>query len=430
MKRFLGILIAFCFLLCGSTVFAEELTFCVQDDFLQIVTYKGPDTECQGFETPLEINSGEQGPVGPQGPQGDPGPPGPQGSQGIQGLPGLPGPAGPTGATGPAGPAGVNGLNAFVSTTPEPPGANCADGGIKVESGQDSVVDTTTYVCNGAEGAAGPTGPAGPDGPIGPQGPIGPIGSTGATGATGPAGPAGANGLNAFVSTTPEPPGANCADGGIKVESGQDSVVDTTTYVCNGDEGPQGPAGVAGPSGPAGAIGPAGPAGSTGPAGPGGPAGPPGSPGPAGPDGPTGPAGTTGAEGITILAGGSSGNLSSSSTQFIDMFLIGSNATETNVSHPMPVAGTITNLSVTLNSTIGAAPRAYTFTVRKNSATPATPITCQVLGPSGTACSDSVNCMSVNAGDLIDLQSVPASSPTARQARISAVFHPGASCSP
>ncbi|HSC35466.1 MAG TPA: hypothetical protein VLG45_09340, partial [Thermodesulfobacteriota bacterium] len=219
--------------------------------------------------------------------------------------------------------------------------------------------------------------------------------------------------------------------------------------VCNGAEGPQGtqgdpgPTGVAGPVGPAGATGPAGPAGpigpigptgatgATGPAGPPGPAGPEGEEGEEGPAGPAGPAGPTGATGISILAGGSSGNLSNSSTQYIDMFLISSNSSESNVIHPIPVAGTLTDLSVVLNGTIGSAPNSYTFTVRMNSATPlTTPITCQVLGPSGTACSDNVNCMSLNAGDTIDLQSVPASSPSGRQARITAVFHPGASCPP
>jgi hypothetical protein len=110
------------------------------------------------------------------------------------------------------------------------------------------------------------------------------------------------------------------------------------------------------------------------------------------------------------------------------MFLIGSNSTESNVAHSVPVSGALTNLNVILNGTIGAAPNSYTFTMRQNSASPATPITCQVLGPSDTICSDNVNCYLLNAGDTIDLQSVPASSPTARQARISAVFHPGASC--
>jgi hypothetical protein len=113
------------------------------------------------------------------------------------------------------------------------------------------------------------------------------------------------------------------------------------------------------------------------------------------------------------------------------MFLItGSSSTEVNVAHAVPVAGAVTNLNVIMSGTIGNAPRAYTFTVRKNSATPASPITCQVLGPSGTTCSDNVNCMLVNAGDTIDLQSVPTGGPNARQARISAAFHPGAATCP
>ena len=112
------------------------------------------------------------------------------------------------------------------------------------------------------------------------------------------------------------------------------------------------------------------------------------------------------------------------------MFLINSSSSESNVVHSIPVAGALTDLNVILNGTLGAAPNSYTFTVRQNSATPATPITCQVLGPLGTTCADNTNCYLLNAGDTIDLQSVPASSPTARQARISAVFHPGASCPP
>ena len=487
MKRFRGILLAFCFLLCGSKVFAEELSFCVLDDFLQIVTYKGPDTECSGAEQQLIVNSGEQGPVGPpgpegpagatgpEGPQGSQGPKGDQGQQGPQGVQGETGPVGPTGATGPEGPAGpegpqgpagTNGLNAFVNTTLEPPGDNCADGGIKVESGQDSIVSSTTYVCNGAEGPqgpqgtqgeAGPTGPQGPAGPPGPQGETGPQGPQGSqgetgpigpTGATGPQGPTGTNGLNAFVNTAEEPPGKNCADGGVKIESGQDKVVNATSYVCNGNEGPQGqkgdpgPAGPQGPAGQAGATGPAGPPGPTGAAGPQGPAGPSGTTGPQGPAGPAGPSGPQGPEGkqgeegpegatgISILAGGSSGNLSASATQYVDMFLLNSNATESNVVHTVPVAGALTNLSVILNGAIGNAPRTYAFTVRKNSATPTTPVTCQIAGPSGTTCSDNTNCMLLNAGDTIDLMAVPASSPTARQVRVSAVFHPGATTCP
>lgn len=466
MKRFRGILLAFCFLLYGSSVLAEELSFCVLDDFLQIVTFKGPDSECGGLETPLQINSGERGPAGPQGPQGPAGPEGPTGLTGAngpagpQGLPGVPG---PQGATGPEGPVGTNGLNAFVNTTPEPSGPNCADGGIKIESGQDNVVSNTSYVCNGAVGQQGQTGPQGDTGATGPQGPQGPQGIQGDTGptgpqglpgvpgpagATGPQGPVGTNGLNAFVNTTPEPQGTNCPGGGIKVEAGQDNIVNATSYVCNGTEGPQGqqgPQGDPGPPGPAGATGPAGPpgptgaagiqglpgpTGATGPAGPPGPQGDPGPEGEEGEEGPTGPAGPTGATGVTILAGGTSGNLSSSSTHYVDMFLLNSNSNEANVMHAVPVAGALTDLNVVLNSTIGSAPNSYTFTVRQNGATPAAPLTCQVLGPTDTSCSDNVNCMQLNAGDTIDLQSVPNSSPSGRQARITALFRPGGSCSP
>ncbi len=464
MKRLRGILIVFCFLLCGSTVFAEELTFCVQDDFLQIVTYKGPDTECQGFETPLEITSGEQGPTGPQGPQGDPGPPGPEGPQGIQGLSGLPGPTGAIGATGPAGtqgPAGTNGLNAFVNTTPEPPGANCADGGIKVESGQDSIVTSTTFVCNGAQGPTGPTGPTGatgatgptgttgPTGPIGPIGPIGPTGATGATGPTGPAGPAGANGLDAFVNTTPEAPGANCADGGVKVESGQNSIVTSTTYVCNGPEGPQGTQGDPGPQGPTGTVGPAGATGPAGPAGPAGAAGPigptgaNGATGPAGPQGPQGPAGEEGEEGeegpagpqgpagdpapagVTILSAGSRVNLSSSVSNYIDMFLENSNATESVVQHSLPISGALVGLNVVLSGTIGSAPNSYAFTVRVGGLSSV--VTCTVNGPSATTCSSSL-CVDLAANALIDVLSVPNSSPSGATAWLYSTFRPGTTC--
>ena len=65
-----------------------------------------------------------------------------------QGVQGNPGPAGPQGDTGPQGPAGQG-----VTTSVEPPGANCAHGGSKFtsESG-------TTYACNGADGKDGKDG--------------------------------------------------------------------------------------------------------------------------------------------------------------------------------------------------------------------------------------------------------------------------------
>lgn len=69
------------------------------------------------------------------------------------------------------------------------------------------------------------------------------------------------NGFNSLVKTTAESPGANCANSGIKIESGLDDgmpsgtarsgileagEVDSTMYVCNGATGPTGPAGING----------------------------------------------------------------------------------------------------------------------------------------------------------------------------------------
>ena len=61
-----------------------------------------------------------------------------------------------------------------IVVTPEPPGANCPAGGVKIVSnGQ------TFFVCNGIPGVQGPVGPQGPAGPPGPPGPPGPQGPAG-----------------------------------------------------------------------------------------------------------------------------------------------------------------------------------------------------------------------------------------------------------
>jgi hypothetical protein len=79
------------------------------------------------------------------------GPAGPAGAQGIQGIPGANGAVGAT---------GQNGLNALIKTTSEAAGANCTNGGTKIETGLDAngngVLDAgevnasqTKYVCDG-----------------------------------------------------------------------------------------------------------------------------------------------------------------------------------------------------------------------------------------------------------------------------------------
>ena len=211
----------------------------------------------------------------------------------------LLGPQGPQGVAGTNGTNGIDGKNALVNTTTEPAGANCFNGGTKIEYGLDAnnngTLDAgevnatlTKYVCNGATGAQGPqgvagaagsagatgpqgltgtagatgpqgvagaTGPQGVAGATGPQGPIGLTGSTGSVGATGAQGTAGTNGTNgtngidgknALIKTTAEPTGTNCATGGTKVEVGLDAnnndTLDAgevnptlTKYVCNGN---------------------------------------------------------------------------------------------------------------------------------------------------------------------------------------------------
>ena len=153
------------------------------------------------------------------------------------------------GVAGASGTSGINGLTDLVSFTIEPPGANCATGGKKVNSGLDTngngILDSTeitssSYICNGATGAAGNNGSNGANGNTG---------DTGTTGASGVAGTPGANGLNTLVAIVAEPVGSNCTYGGTEVTSGIDSngngildsgEVTSTRYICNGATGAAG----------------------------------------------------------------------------------------------------------------------------------------------------------------------------------------------
>lgn len=116
--------------------------------------------------------------------------------------------------------AALSAADMLVNVSEEPAGGNCANGGVKIEIGEDTSEDgildqgeidhaKTQYVCNGA---------------------------------------AGSNGLQQLVSVTDEPAGSNCETGGIKIEVGNDEngsgeldeeevVPAKTRYVCNGDNG-------------------------------------------------------------------------------------------------------------------------------------------------------------------------------------------------
>ena len=96
-----------------------------------------------------------------------------------------------------------------ITVVSEPPGENCASGGIKVtvtttpEDPEAEPVETVYYVCNGQDGEPGTPGEDGEDGapgtpgepgPEGPQGPPGEPGQDGAPGTDGQDGNDGADG--------------------------------------------------------------------------------------------------------------------------------------------------------------------------------------------------------------------------------------------
>ncbi|MDP3232531.1 MAG: tail fiber domain-containing protein [Myxococcales bacterium] len=146
---------------------------------------------------------------------------------------------GPTGSTGPAGPMGTPGATGPAG---EPVRVNvlmrgnvdCPTGGVELVS-----VDGRRVVCNGASVAADGGGVQGPAGPPGPAGMNGTNGTNGANGTNGTNGANGLDGISVTIAT--EPPGANCAAGGISatgyVDLGLGDAGIATRYVCNGAAG-------------------------------------------------------------------------------------------------------------------------------------------------------------------------------------------------
>jgi hypothetical protein len=180
----------------------------------------------------------------------------------------------------------------------EPPGDNCADGGILVEAGidenddgelDDDEVDSTSYVCDGADGAHGETGPEGPasliavtaeaagdtceaggqridygvdadsDGVLDTE----EVSSTGylCDGAEGVQGDTGSEGLTSLIAVTAEAAGDNCETGGQRIDHGLDADADGvldaeeisgTSYLCDGADGVDGAEGAQGETGSAG----------------------------------------------------------------------------------------------------------------------------------------------------------------------------------
>jgi hypothetical protein len=167
------------------------------------------------------------------------------------------------------------GVRYLTNVGEEPPGANCSDGGQKIDFGADGDADgklgstevtSSAFVCNGAA-------------------------SRGAT----------------VSSAALQAGDTNCPTGGYSITAGVDrngnGSVDgdegVTRYICNGASGGAGAQGPAGSSGERGPSGPTGDAGVTGPQGDPGIQGPTGAQGDPGIQGPTGPQGDPGIQGPT-----------------------------------------------------------------------------------------------------------------------------------
>lgn len=171
---------------------------------------------------------------------------------------------------------GSDGLTALISTTTEPAGANCPAGGHKIESGLDAngndileagEILATSYICNGKDGTSSllslvqvRSEPAGANCANGGQRIDSGIDANGngdldaeeqntayvcdgADGADGSDGSDGSDGAIALVSVISEPAGENCASGGYRLDSGLDAnangtldaiEIQATAYVCNG----------------------------------------------------------------------------------------------------------------------------------------------------------------------------------------------------
>lgn|GEM_PF-886775 len=141
-------------------------------------------------------------------------------------------------------------------------GDDCEAGGLAIVTGLDtngngaldeSEETDTKLVCNGADGSDGEDGEAGTPGADGADGSDGEAGTPGADGSDGADGMNGQDGFSTLVNLTEETPGAECPQGGQRVDVGLDNgdggatardgvlqleEVDQSSFVCNGADAP------------------------------------------------------------------------------------------------------------------------------------------------------------------------------------------------
>ncbi len=169
---------------------------------------------------------------------------------------------------GPEGPEGPQGVSTLSTISSEPAGANCENGGVRVDVGADSngngtldasEITSSSFICNGADGVnslvtvtsigAGnrcENGGTRIESGLDTNG-NGNLDDSEVTATAFVCN--GINGNNSLVKVTTEAAGSNCANGGLKIESGVDdngngnlnnNEIDQTEYVCNGEDGEDG----------------------------------------------------------------------------------------------------------------------------------------------------------------------------------------------
>ncbi|HRZ79769.1 MAG TPA: hypothetical protein P5044_07165, partial [bacterium] len=111
---------------------------------------------------------------------------------------------------------------------------------------------------DGADGEDGTDGTNGTNGTNGTDGEDGEDGEDGTNGTNGTNGTDGTDGLNSAMKVSDEPAGENCPDGGKKIETGvdlngdavlQEDEVQSTSFICNGEDGAPGTDGTDGING-------------------------------------------------------------------------------------------------------------------------------------------------------------------------------------
>jgi len=122
----------------------------------------------------------------------------------------------------------------------------------------------------------------------------------------------------------------------------------------------------------------------------------------------------------SLIMSGNANNVATNSTIYLQVQGDGVvNATETNTESTIPTPGTISNLYVALNGTTGTG--TYVVTLMKNGST--TLLVATVLAGASTA-NNTINSISVVAGDVVSWQIVTSATATGRVLKISAQFSP------